>query len=211
MRTFIPERIAAPYLDVEASRFILLVVNAGGVIIGLNFYLPQLPSNSTTFLWQFLLIIDSPLSLFWMIASLLTLWGVGRRYYPSTPFLDTLNTVAFASMVKYGVWTAFTRNYFFAFYGPKQYVGILFYHLLMVGEAFLIPYYGRTSRFALGVTFAWFVVNDVADYGFGLHPHLPAGASGPGPLVWVTPLLTLVTVALAWYCLDGGRDDPTTI
>jgi len=211
MRTFIPERIAAPYLDVEASRFVLLLVNVGGVIIGLNFYLPQLPANSTRFLFEFPLIIDSPLSLFWMIASLLTLWTVGRRYYPSSPFLDALNTVAFASMVKYGVWTAFTLNYFVAYYGPKDYFGILFYHLLMVAEAFLLPYYGRTSRFALGVTLVWFAANDVADYGFGLYPHLPAGVSGPGPLVWVTPLLSVLTVALAWYCLDGGRDDPTSV
>ncbi|WP_020221342.1 DUF1405 domain-containing protein [Halarchaeum acidiphilum] len=211
MRSFIPERIASPYLDYEASRVILLVVNAGGILMGLNFYLPQLPSNAASFLAEALLIADSPLSMVWMVASLLTLWGVGRRYYPSSPFLDALTTVAFASMLKYGVWTVFVLNYFFALYGWQEYVGILFYHALMAVEAFLLPYYGRTSKAALGLVAVWFVANDVADYAFGLHPHLPDGAAGPGALVWVTPLLSLVSLALAWYCLDGGRDDPTTV
>ncbi|MFB6078652.1 MAG: DUF1405 domain-containing protein [Halarchaeum sp.] len=208
MRTPIPERIAAPYLDFEVSRFLLLVVNAVGILVGLNFYLPQM-RETLVLVWP--LVIDSPLSLFWMTASLLTLWGVGRHRYPASPFLDTLTTVAFASMVKYGVWTAFTLNYYFALYYPDvwSYWGILFTHLVMVGEAFLLPYYGRTSKFALAVTALWFAANDVADYAFGLYPHLRA--SSPGPLPWVTPLLSLGALALAWYCLDGGRDDPATV
>ncbi|WP_435095585.1 DUF1405 domain-containing protein [Halarchaeum sp. P4] len=207
MRTLIPERIAVPYLNVEVSRFFLLCVNALGVLVGLNFYLPQMSAHAA-FLWP--LLIDSPLALCWMTASLLTLWGVGRHDYPSTPFLDTLTTVAFASMVKYGLWTAFTLNYFVGAYYPHvwDYWGILFTHLVMVGEAFLLPYYGRTSKLALGVTAGWFLVNDVADYAFGLHPHLKVATTGPLP--WVTPLLSLGALALAWYCLDGGRDDLRT-
>ncbi|QLC34622.1 DUF1405 domain-containing protein [Halarchaeum sp. CBA1220] len=205
MRTILPERVALPYLDVGLSRFLLLCVNALGILIGLNFYLPQLPEH---FVLEWPLVIDSPLALVWMTASLLTLWGVGRVDYPSTPFLDTLTTLAFASMVKYGLWTAFTLNYFFTAYYPHvwDYWGILFTHLVMVGEAFLLPYYGRTSRLALGVTALWFLANDVADYAFDLHPHLQV--AGTGPLPWVTPLLSVGALALAWYCLDEGRDAP---
>lgn len=211
MRTILPERVALPYLDVELSRIVLLLVNAGGIVMGINFYLPQLPANAVRFLTEAPLIADSPLSMFWMVASLLTLWGVGRNYYPSTPFLDILNTLAFASMLKYGVWTVFVLTYFHAYYGWQEYLGIVFYHALMAVEAFLLPYYGRTSKAALGLVLVWFAANDVADYAFGLHPHLPAGVPGTGPLAWVTPLLSLGTLALAWYCLDGGHDDPTTV
>ncbi|GGM63701.1 putative membrane protein YpjA [Halarchaeum rubridurum] len=208
MWTPLPERVAAPYLDVELSRVLLLCANAVGVLVGLNFYLEQMTATPVL-AWP--LLIDSPLSLCWLAASLLTLWGLGRRYYPSSPFLDVLNTLAFASMVKYGLWTAFTLNYFFGAYYPDvwSYWGILFTHLVMVAEAFLLPYYGRTSRFALVVTACWFAANDVADYVFGLHPHLQSATTGPLP--WVTPLLSLGALALAWYCLDGGRDDPTTL
>ena len=89
-------------------------------------------------------------------------------------FHDVVDTLAFVSLVKYGAWTAVAVNYFFGAYfpAPWAYFGILFTHLVMVGEAFLLPYYARTSKPALAVALAWLLVNDVADYWFGLAPRL---------------------------------------
>jgi len=212
MWSFVPARVARHYLDDGAARAGLLAINALGVLIGLNFYLPQMAANSL-FLWP--LIIDSPLALFWLAASLLTLVPVASiDDYPFSQTLALINTLAFASAVKYGVWTAITLNLFFSQYFPDLwgYFGILVTHLVMVFEAFLLPYYAKTSRLALGVTAVWLFANDVADYGFGLYPHLRV--AGPGPLVWITPVLTLVSLGLAAYCMDlpgsaAGRANPS--
>ncbi|MFB6136281.1 MAG: DUF1405 domain-containing protein [Halobacteriaceae archaeon] len=201
MRTLVPERVARRYLEFEPSLWLLVAANALGILVGLNFYLDQMLQVREVLVWP--LLMDSPLAMALLTASLLTFAPVGRfDAYPDSPFLAVLNTVAFASLVKYGLWTALTLNLFFGAYfpAPWAYFGILFTHLVMVGEAFLLPFYARTSRLALGVTALWLVANDVADYGFGLYPHLEV--SGPGPLAWLTPLLTVLSVGLAAYCLD---------
>ena len=201
------------YLGNGPSLVVFLVLNAAAFLVGVSFYVHSDPalSDLPTFLYP--LFGDSPTALALMTLSAATLLpNLGRRVAdaPVNRPLAYLHTLAFVWLVKYGLWTAFTLNYFFNAYYPAvwSYWGILFTHLVMVAEAFLIPYYGRTSRFALGVTACWFVANDVADYAFDLHPHLQTGTTGPLP--WVTPLLSLGALALAWYCLDGGRDDPTT-
>jgi uncharacterized membrane protein YpjA len=202
MRTVVPERVARVYLDQEGSRVILVLANCLAILVGLRFYVQgdQLVANSAV-LWP--VIIDSPLSVTWMVFSLFALAGAGSRAaYRDSWFHQLVDTLAFVSLVKYGLWTAVAVNYFFGLYfpAPWAYFGILFTHLVMVGEAFLLPYYARTSKPALGVALAWLLVNDVADYAFGLAPRLRGDELGSLPAITVG--LSLLSVGLAWYCMD---------
>ncbi|MFB6106853.1 MAG: DUF1405 domain-containing protein [Halobacteriaceae archaeon] len=195
----IPEAWARSYLDPELSRSTLVLANGAGALVGIGFYLRQLDAWPV-YAWPML--IDSPLGLALVGASLLTLLPfASTREYPAKPSLDLLNTFAFVYALKYGVWTAVALNLQFSLYFPEawSYFGILFTHLAMVAEAFLLPYYGRTNRWALGVAAAWLLVNDALDYGVGLHPHLRGPA---GVLPYVTVALTVGAVALAAYCFD---------
>jgi uncharacterized membrane protein YpjA len=204
MRTVVPGRVADVYLDQEGSRAILVLANALAILVGLRFYVQgdQLAANSAA-VWP--VIIDSPLSVAWMTGSLFALSGAGGvAAYRHSWFHDLVDTLAFVSLVKYGLWTAVAVNYFFGLYfpAPWAYFGILFTHLVMVGEAFLLPYYARTSKPALLVALAWLLVNDAADYWFGLAPRLRGDELGSLPVITVG--LTVLSVGLAWYCLDEG-------
>lgn len=202
MRTVVPERLAEVYLDQEGSRAILILANCLAILVGLRFYVQgdQLVENSAA-LWP--VIVDSPLSVVWVTFSLFALSGAGSMAgYRHSWFHDLVDTLAFVSLVKYGLWTAVAVNLFFGAYfpAPWAYFGILFTHLVMVGEAFLLPYYARTSKPALAVALAWLLVNDVADYWFGLAPRLRVEEVGPLPAITVG--LSLLSVGLAWYCMD---------
>lgn len=202
MRTVVPERVAAVYLDQEGSRAILVLANALAILVGLRFYVQgdQLVEHSAV-VWP--VILDSPLAVAWMTASLFALSGAGARAaYRHSWFHDLVDTLAFVSLVKYGLWTVVAVNALFGAYfpAPWAYFGILFAHLVMVAEAFLLPYYARTSRPALLVALAWLLVNDVADYWFGLAPRLRG--EEPALLPAITVGLSVLSVGLARYCLD---------
>ncbi|WP_232688393.1 DUF1405 domain-containing protein [Halobacterium zhouii] len=201
MRTLIPESVATPYLEEDASRALLILANCVVVLVGIDFYLPQLLEHRNVFLWP--VIFDSPLAAAWVTFSLLTLSGAGSiAAYRNSRVHVLLNTIAFVSVLKYGVWTLFTLNYFFTAYypDPVSYFGSLFVHAVMALEAFLLPYYAKTTMWALGVALVWLLVGDVVDYGFGLYPHLRVEQLGVLP--GVTAFLSFASVATAWYCLD---------
>lgn len=209
MRSPIPESVAKTYLNQEASRALLVLANCFVVLVGIDFYLPQLLEHRNVLLWT--VIFDSPLAVAWFVFSLFTLSGAGSAdAYRDSWVHDLLNTVAFVSLLKYGLWTVFTLNYFFTSYYPDlvSYFGSLFVHVVMAVEAFLISYYGRTKPWALVVALAWLLVGDVADYWFGLYPHLPVEQLGVLPEVTTT--LSVVSVAVAWYCLDSSRESAAT-
>jgi uncharacterized membrane protein YpjA len=202
MRTVVPEWVADGYLEGEGSRAILILANALAVLVGLRFYVQgdHLAANSAV-VWP--VILDSPLAVALMTVSLFALSGAGgTAAYRHSWFHDLVDTLAFVSLLKYGLWTAVAVNLLFDAYfpAPWAYFGILFTHLVMVGEAFLLPYYARTSKPALGVALAWLLVNDVADYWFGFAPRLRADE--PAVLPAISVGLSLLAVGLAWYCLD---------
>lgn len=201
MWTPIPESVAAPYLERDESRALLVLANCFIVLVGIDFYLPQLLEHRNVVLWA--VVFDSPLAAAWLTFSLFTLSGAGGvAAYRDTWVHDLLNTIAFVSLLKYGLWTVFALNYFFVSYYPDlvSYFGSVFVHAVMALEAFLIPYYARTKKWALGVALVWLLVGDLADYGFGLYPHLRVDDLGVLPLVTVG--LSVASVAVAWYSLD---------
>jgi len=218
------------YLGNGPSLVWLLVVNATAFLVGVSFYVHSDPSLADVPTLLYPLFGDSPAALALVGISLATLLpNLGRpvREAPINRPLAYLHTLAFVWLVKYGVWTALALNLrldlYLGFSGAAlwDYWGIVLTHLLFVAEAFVVPYYGRTTRGALAFSLVALLVNDVLDYGFGLYALLdglglaaPLGLGvGPiypplryDPLGTVLPaatvLLSVLSVALAARLFD---------
>ncbi|MFB6206877.1 MAG: DUF1405 domain-containing protein [Haloglomus sp.] len=198
----IPERWAQYYLGNAPSLVWLVFANVAAVLVGIRFYVTTMPEVST-FLWP--LYIDSPVAVFLMALSLATLLPfVGRDLstVPRTRILAYLHTLTFVWLVKMGLWTFVALNLGFASYFPAAwaYFGIVATHLGFVAEAYVIPHYAATTRGALATALALALVNDVADYGFDLHP--PLRYEPTTALVVATVALSVLSVVLADIALD---------
>jgi uncharacterized membrane protein YpjA len=204
-----PERWVQYYLGNGPSLGWLLVVDAAAFLVGVSFYVHSEPSLSDVSSLLYPLFGDSPTALALATLSLATLLpNLGRRVTdaPNNRVLAVVHTLAFVWLVKYGVWTAVALNLrpdlYFGF-SPDllwDYWGIMLTHLLFVAQAFLVPYYGRTTREALGVALLFAFVNDVYDYGFGFYPPLKYD---PGLLLaGITVALSVGSVALAAWSFD---------
>lgn len=205
VRNPIPERHAREYLERAPSLVWLILTNLAAVLVGVDFYVAGMPEVSP-FLWPFY--TDSPAALLLMTLSLVTLLpNLGNRLAdaPRNRPLAYIHTFAFVWLVKYGLWTAVALNLGFEHYYPEiwSYWGILVTHLAFLLEAFLVPRYAVTTRGALAAALGLLLVNDVVDYGLGLHPPLryPPGVALPA----ITVALSVGVVALAWALFDRPR------
>jgi uncharacterized membrane protein YpjA len=193
----IPRRWARLYLMEAPNLVALLLVNAVAVLVGIRFYVAEMVTVSTA-LWP--VFTDSPVALALAMLSLATLLpavGGDLDDVPSNLPLAYLHTLAFVWLVKMGLWTALALGLGFDSYypAPWDFFGIILTHLAFVGQAFLIPHYGRTTRGALGFALVLALVNDALDYGLGIHPPL---RYDPGlALVAGTVVLSVGAVALA--------------
>lgn len=213
----ISKRWAQYYLGNGPNLVWLLVANVAGVLVGVRYYVETMPAVFT-FAWP--LYADSPSAVFFAALSIATLLpNLGRRIEdaPMNRPLAYLHTFAFVWLVKYGLWTALVLNLQFSAYYPElwAYFSILITHLLFVGEAYLIPHYGQTTRGALAVALVALLCNDFVDYWLGdagwcllgrplgrcdLHPPLRADPGVVLPLLTVA--LSVLSVALAARSFD---------
>lgn len=178
LRRPVPERYAESYLSHGPSLVALLTVTATAFLVGVRFYVDTMPAVPTL-IWP--LYADSPTAIALVTLSLATLLpnlGCRLRTAPINRPLAYLHTLAFVWLVKYGLWTAVALNLrpmrYFGFTASAlyDYWFIIGTHLLFVVLAFAILHYGQTTRGALGVALSLLLVNDMVDYGFGLHPPL---------------------------------------
>jgi uncharacterized membrane protein YpjA len=207
LRRPLPYRYAEAYLSHGPSLVARLVVTSTAFLVGVRFYVDTMP-GVPTLLWP--LYADSPTAIALVTLSLATLLpNLGRRLreVPTNRPLAYLHTLAFVWLVKYGLWTAVALNL-----RPGLYVGfggsalydywfIIGTHLLFVVLAFAILHYGRTTRGALGLSILLLLVNDVVDYGIGLHPPL---RYEPG---WVLPAVT-ISLSVGVVALAAWQFDP---
>ncbi|WP_135823916.1 DUF1405 domain-containing protein [Halorussus ruber] len=174
------ERYARRYLEDGPNLAWLIAVNVLAILVGVQFYVETLP-EVPVYLWP--LYADSPAALFLVTLSLVTLLpNLGRSLSdaPRNRALAYLHTLAFAWLVKYGLWTFVSLNLGFgAYFGPPwnpdafwSYWFIIVTHLGFVAEASLLPLYGATTRGALATALAALLVNDALDYVLGIHPPL---------------------------------------
>lgn len=206
LRRPIPERYAEYYLSNAPSLVVLLLLNGLAFLVGVLYYVETMPDVST-FLWP--LYADSPTAIAIATLSLATLLpnlGNRLRDAPINLPLAYLHTLAFAWLVKYGLWTIVALNrrpdlYFgFTVESLFAYWFIMATHLLFVAEAFLILHYGATTRGALAFALVTLLANDLFDYGFGYHPPL---RYDPGIVLAVaTVALSIASVWLAARMFD---------
>lgn len=206
----IPRRYARYYLENPLSHLWLVGLNFLTLLVGIDFYVETMP-KFTPFLWPFY--TDSPAATFLMVLSLVTLvvnLGKPLEETPQNRVLAFLHTLAFVWLVKYGLWVSVALNLGFSHYYPEiwAYWGIMFAHLGFTAEAFFIPHYGKTTKEALAVTFGLGLLNDVLDYGFGLHPPLRYDPGLALPLM--TAALTVFAVGLAAWRFDRLEKVDTT-
>jgi uncharacterized membrane protein YpjA len=145
-------------------------VNVAGAAFGFYYYMPQL-SVVPTHLW--LLVADSPIATLFFAAALgSVLVGSGSRL---------LSSMAFVANLKYGLWTAAVllifSDGFLSSTSIPMYLFLLFSHLGMAAQVFLLDGVSDFSKKGLVAGAAFYAVNDIADYtsvlGRPLHPLLP--------------------------------------
>jgi uncharacterized membrane protein YpjA len=213
----IPERYARRFLQDGPNLAWLLTVNVLATLVGVRFYVETLPEVQTI-LWP--LYADSPAALFLVTLSLTTLLPNLENRLEAAPrnrYLAYLHTLAFAWLVKYGLWTFVALNLGFSSYfglpweqdALWAYWFILLTHLGFVVEAYLLPHYGATTRGALGLTLAALLVNDAIDYLLGLHPPLRYEPGLLLPTATVTlSILSVVAASRAFDRLSHADERP---
>ncbi|WP_254545961.1 DUF1405 domain-containing protein [Halomarina pelagica] len=223
----IPDRWARYYLENAPSLVWLLVANVAAVLVGVRYYVETIPGVNT-FVWP--LYADSPAATFLAALSFATLLPNLGRSVDDAPVnrpLAYLHTLSFVWLVKYGLWTAVALNLRVSLYFPEAwaYFGIMLTHLAFVGEAYLLPYVGRTTRGALTFALGLALLNDLVDYGFAtvtgscalgtvgerclLYPPLRYEPGLALPLL--TVLTTVVSVWLASSAFGRLEEDETIV
>lgn len=141
----------------------LLVINVLGSLYGFYWYREQL-AETPFYLWPF--VPDSPLSSSLFAAALLFhLFGVTKPVF---------QVLACTVSIKYGIWAVIMITDYWSSGGPvaPTEIMLLVSHLGMAAEGAIFL---RTYRFGIGAVLmsgALMLVNDLIDYGAGLHPYL---------------------------------------
>lgn len=133
----------------------IIFVNLLGTLFGFQYYWPQL-SSTPYVMWP--IVPVSPLATLYMALSLAA-WRLGYT-------AEWLHALAFVGCLKYGLWTPFVQIFLNGPEGlhPLMYQFLIWSHLAMAVQAFLIHRYARFPVRAVGVATGWFVLNDLLDY-----------------------------------------------
>lgn len=191
----------------------IVAINLLGTLFGLWFYgvrpfsTPIIQAQLATeplVMWPF--VPQSPTATFFMALSL-GLWKLNRN-------TEWVNALAFFGCIKLGLWTPFVLVVFrsgFGYLHPAMYQFLVWSHVAMAIQAFLIYRYSEFEVRAILVAVVWYGVSDVLGYfipvvGDPHHPSLPVARD---VVVWggatvmqlsavVAVLLTLGATVLAF-------------
>ena len=189
--SFIPEKVKKTCLSAKGL-LALFTVNLVGTFFGFYYYIPQF-SETAPVLW--LLVADSPIATFLIALSFLL-----YRYEKQNSLIDFL---AFIGNIKYGLWTVFVLIYYFETFwtanSTPMYLFLLFSHLGMFLQAFLVLDYSKFSFKAVIAGGAWFIINDISDYLLDTHTRVFAEHSHPlSAIMVVAVFLTLTGIILGY-------------
>jgi uncharacterized membrane protein YpjA len=150
-----------------AIAWVVVVVNLAGTAFGFWYYgFHPVPLSDPLVTWQLArepvvmwpFVPDSPVATLFIALSL-ALWKLGRSN-------EAVNALAFFGCIKLGAWTPFVLvvvdgqgDTWWAMY---QF--LVWSHLAMVLEAFLIHRYSEFPTWAVLVALVWYGANDVVDY-----------------------------------------------
>jgi len=198
----------------------IVAANLLGTVFGFWYYgFHPVPLSDPLITWQFAgepvvmwpLVPDSPVATLFVAASLAA-WRLGRA-----DRVQWLHALAFFGCLKLGLWTPYVLVAFadgFSYLHPAMYNFLVWSHLGMVLEAFVIYRYANFPSTAVAVAAGWYGLNDLVDYvvpvvGTPHHTLIPAqrrigpgaGYTHPSPEHEVAAAgavaLTLVAVTLA--------------
>lgn len=166
----------------------LVVINLLGSCYGYYWYREQLAATPVYF-WPF--VPDSPLSTTLLaLALLVRQGGAGSLLF---------QTVAFTASIKYGIWAVLLISHYWQSGGPVALTeGALWLsHLGMAAQGAIYLRGLRPEPGVILLTGAWMAVNDLLDYGLGLHPYL--FAAGQDRLAFLTAAaLTVLLAGALW-------------
>jgi uncharacterized membrane protein YpjA len=145
----------------------IALVNLLGTAFGFWYYgFQPLPLSTPLFGGQFaitepiawLVVPDSPVATLFIGLSLLA-WRLDLG-------VDWLHVLAFFGCIKLGLWTPFVQLFVNGqgTLSPWMYHFLIWSHLLMAVEAFLIYRYCAFPIWAIGLATGWYLFNDVVDY-----------------------------------------------
>ena len=138
--------------------WLLVAVNLVGTAFGFWYYGPPL-SETPLYMWP--IVPVSPLATLYMALSL-SLWRLGY----AGPVTQLVHVLAFVGCLKYGLWSVYVQLFI---EGPT-YLHLLLWqfliwsHVGMVIQAFLVQRYATFSLPAIGVAAAWYATNDLFDF-----------------------------------------------
>lgn len=176
-------------------------INLASFALGIAWYWEQL-ARTRVLLWP--VVPDCPLAALFVAAALL--WRLRGR--PSA----ALDALAWASAIKYGIWTIAVLGHARISGVPGGALGtlLLWSHVGLLGQGIIYALLYPPRRWAiLAVPAAWFLVNDVFDYALGTHPNLPL--SGQFGFALATAVLTTLVAmgAMIWiYRRTSARFGP---
>lgn len=192
----IPQKLRDRLLNTKLI-YLLIAINLAGTAFGFYYYVPQL-MNTDPLLWIF--VPDSPLATLSIGASLL--------FYRLKKRERALETFAFVTNFVYGLWTPFVL----LVYSPgflevtalPMYGFLIFSHLGMALQAFLVLDYSFFS--SQGFTVAGFVnvTDNLVDYTLGTHSTIYTNGSSELPAA--AAALTLTFLGLLIYLSEVGPE-----
>lgn len=195
----LPGKIRDLALDTRLV-YAIIFANLAGTAFGFYYYLPQF-SETPIYLW--ILVADSPIATLLMAGSLFL--------YSRNIKSSLIDGLAFVSNLKYGLWTAFVLLFYFESFWQMNstplYLFLLFSHLAMALQIFLISDYGTFSWKDFGLAALWFLTNDYQDYSMKIHSTLPVELEyfwNPASIVAVS----LTILGLLLYLREVGPELP---
>ena len=184
--------------------WLVVAINLAGTAFGFWYYLPQF-SRTPPEMWLF--VPDSPVATL-LIAGAFALWAMDRAN-------DTLTALAFFGNIKLGLWTPWVlvmfADAFLEFTALPMYAFLLFSHLAMVVQAFVLHRITDFPLSAVGIATLWYTVDLTVDYfvpvvGGPHHTTIPveygtqivAGASAFQLAAWGAVVLTIIPLFWAF-------------
>jgi uncharacterized membrane protein YpjA len=135
--------------------WIVVLTNLAGTAFGFWYYRVQFQVTDPV-MWAF--VPDSPMATLF-IAGSLAAWRLDLE-------AEWLHALAFFGCIKLGLWTPYVQLGLQSAAGIADwlYYFLIFSHLAMAVQAFLIHRYARFSVPAIAVATGWYLANDVVDY-----------------------------------------------
>ena len=183
--------------------WLLFIVNLGGTIYGYIWYENQLiwtAANKPS--WMLVFVPDSPTaSLFFTIALLYLLFPAHNPSGLARMSRMLIEALAVICSVKYGIW-AVAMIVAGAMQGDVldwTHYMLIVSHLGMALEAMLYFRFMKAGNIALVLALGWVLLNDTADYTFGIFPGLPTVLDDDLPAIKAFTFgLSLFSFLAAW-------------